>query len=349
MLIGKSFYNITSQTGKKYYLCRMNQRIRYIDTAKGICICLVVAFHCNLLHYSEGLDNMLGVIRMPLYYFLSGLFFKLYDGYGSFVVKKVNRLLIPFLFFYLLTSVLLPNILYHFLGYNFETVVGWRSLYAFIYPEEFPNIPIWFLWSLFVSNIIFYAVILSSKGRESILFISVFILGLAGFALNHFHINLPAFIDNSLLYAPFFFSGHYAWKRGYLQSTFSRASLGFALPVLLVISYVLSNLDADCMWVQMPCFWISGIAGIFFVLFLSRLVDSLPLITYYGRYSIMILVSHLVVIQCLQKLWMSFLPNVQLSDTLIFIATLLLSLLLIPLMKKYIPYFVAQKDLLHSI
>ena len=325
----------------------MNQRIGYIDTAKGICICLVVAFHCGL-HYNESVDNMLGVIRMPLYYFLSGLFFKRYDGYSSFAVKKVNRLLIPFLFFYLLTSVLLPSLLYRFFGYHFETIVGWRALYAFIYPEQFPNIPIWFLWSLFISNIIFYGITKVCRGRDGILTTLVSLLGLAGFALDYYHINLPAFFDKTLLYAPFFLFGHLVCKRGFLQNRLSGWLLGTALPVLLGISFVLSNVDADNMWVQLPCFWISGTAGIFFVLFLSRLLNHLPLITYYGHYSIIILVSHLIVIQCLTRLLLpAGMPDGLPSNLLVFTLTLLLSLLLIPLMKKYIPWFVAQKDLLY--
>ena len=133
------------------------QRIEYIDTAKGICIALVVAFHCNL-HYDESTDQMLSCIRLPLYYFLSGLFFKQYDNYSFFLIKKINKLLIPFLFFYLVTSILLPNLAHYFLYYQINTVVGWRSLYAFITPEKFPNIPIWFLWSLFLSNIFFYVI-----------------------------------------------------------------------------------------------------------------------------------------------------------------------------------------------
>ena len=212
----------------------MNQRIEYIDTSKGICICLVVAFHCGL-HYNEGIDNLLGAVRMPLYFFLSGLFFKLYDGFGSFFIKKVNKLLIPF-FFYLLTSVALPNFLHHFFGYHFETVVGWPSLYAFVYPEEFPNIPIWFLWCLFISNILFYIIVLVCRGRDKLLVPLVFLLCLTGYAIDYYQINLPAFIDSSLRYFPFFFLGYYTNQRGVLQKKFTAKTLCWALPTLLIIA-----------------------------------------------------------------------------------------------------------------
>ena len=44
--------------------------------------------------------------RMPLYYFLSGLFFKPYNGFFNFAIRKANKLLIPFFFFYFCTGVI---------------------------------------------------------------------------------------------------------------------------------------------------------------------------------------------------------------------------------------------------
>lgn len=285
---------------------------------------------------------------MPLYFFLSGLFFKLYDGFGSFFVKKVNKLLIPFFFFYLLTSVVLPNILHSFFGYHFETVIGWPSLYAFVYPEVFPNIPIWFLWCLFISNIIFYLLVLVSRRREKLLVLLAFLFSLAGYILHHYEINLPAFTDSSLWFFPYFFFGYYTTQRGFLQSKLSWITLCWALPALLVVSFVLSNMESDIMLVQMLRCWIASMAGIFFVLLLSRLLGRIPLITYFGRYSIMILVSHLIVIQVTHKVFNGIIPDGLPINLLSFLVTVLLSLLLIPLMKRYIPWFVAQKDLFPS-
>ena len=47
-------------------------RIKFVDTAKGICILLVVMYHAGLV------DNdtpCLSMLRMPFYFTLSGLFF----------------------------------------------------------------------------------------------------------------------------------------------------------------------------------------------------------------------------------------------------------------------------------
>ena len=75
-------------------------RIEWIDTAKGICILLVVYSHVYmgdhpaLLHFQD-------YFRMPLYFLLSGLFFKTYNNFHNFFIKKTNKLLIPFVFAYI--------------------------------------------------------------------------------------------------------------------------------------------------------------------------------------------------------------------------------------------------------
>ncbi len=54
------------------------QRIEFIDLAKGLCISLVVLFHIH--SFETTTETALRFFRMPLYYFLSGIFFREYTG-----------------------------------------------------------------------------------------------------------------------------------------------------------------------------------------------------------------------------------------------------------------------------
>ena len=84
------------------------QRIQYIDLAKGFCILLVVASHILAFYRTQlPYDSVLKCFRMPLYFFLSGVFFKQYENFGGFVKRKINKLLIPFLFFYVTLGIIL--------------------------------------------------------------------------------------------------------------------------------------------------------------------------------------------------------------------------------------------------
>ena len=81
----------------------IKKRVEWIDLAKGVCIILVVITHIFLVSgVSFSLDSKMTSIRMPLYFILSGLFFKQYEGFKGFLTRKTNKLLIPFLFFFLL-------------------------------------------------------------------------------------------------------------------------------------------------------------------------------------------------------------------------------------------------------
>ena len=123
------------------------------------------------------LQDALESFRMPLYFFLSGLFFKPYEGYIVFLKRKVNKLLIPFLFFHIVSCFIIPLLN----RASFE----WHSLWDFLFVQSgSTNIPLWFLICLFWLNQIFYAVYkVAFAGRWPVPVIVILSLsiGLAGF------------------------------------------------------------------------------------------------------------------------------------------------------------------------
>ena len=126
---------------------------------------MVVLYHiCIHLHDRPYAIRLLPVFLMPLFFFLSGLFFKEYESFGGFLLRKVNKVLIPFAFFYIVTSFALPNIL-NFFGFavSHTQSLGISGLWAFITEEQFANNPIWFLWALFLMNIYFYVILVLTK------------------------------------------------------------------------------------------------------------------------------------------------------------------------------------------
>ena len=76
----------------------MKERIEYIDVAKGISIFLVALYHSNLWqHFSEILEP-LSLIRIPLFFLLSGIFFSWQILPKVFFIKKTESLLKPYFF-----------------------------------------------------------------------------------------------------------------------------------------------------------------------------------------------------------------------------------------------------------
>jgi len=328
----------------------MKQRIDYIDLAKGFCIILVVFNHsCRIAGLERyPLHDATCIMRMPLYFFLSGLFFKPYDSYKGFLIRKINKLLIPFLFFRIVSCIITPFV-------N-NTPFEWHKLCDFLYaPLSAPNTPIWFLMCLFWLNQMFYGIyVIGSKSKFPITVIAglSLLLGISGFKLGQTPYNINAMnIGTAMTATPFFCAGYlfkshtdilYPNKWDKYLPLFIILCAGYTIWLAKPASYFENQYDAN-IWVTYTC----ALAGVLCVMFISKLINYLPLVSYFGRYSIMILVTHIPIVQRLVVV----LNYYELSiGWQIFFSTLIVMLsylIFIPLMKKYLPYVTAQKDLIN--
>lgn len=323
------------------------KRIVYIDLAKGFCIALVVIFHAKgVLEMKYSSDPFFASFRLPLYFFLSGLFFKDYGGFHLFFIKKVNRLLIPFLFFYFCFSVIMPNVLHYFLRMNFDTVVGWPSLWAFLWPGQYPNIPIWFLWCLFLMNVLFYFFYIIDKKMISNGCWVIVVICIVSGVVGNYYINAYGKdfgnVFKALQCMPFFCFGFLFKKYKGLQKL-TNMSVSFIL-LWIVFLFGVTLFLSICY----PLFFISGMTGTLLVLFTAKLIGRMPLFSYIGRYSIMVLLTHGLLIRLFTPLCKHLNAAVE-SNMIIFLLTLTILLsyyLLIPLMRRFLPYVTAQKPFL---
>ena len=334
-------------------------RIEYIDLAKGLCIILVVMFHCDIyfFHKEYMFNTMIGnTFRMPLYYFLSGLFFKTYRGFFDFTLKKTNKLLIPFCFFYVCTAVLIPLILQRCnINVGVKSVIGWHSFIDFYY-EKFTNIPLWFLLSLFEANIIFYFCLICVRKcinsfKVTVLGLLMFIIGFIGLYLGRVNINLPMFVDTTMTTLPFFAIGYIfrIYSNILIKNKYDKYWPLFVL-FLVGITYGLSG--GETMFIENKfdinpfVFYIRGITGTLCILYLSKAIVRLPFISYIGRYSIMILLTHLLVLAVISMIINRFIHNADWAYFITVCITLASYIVIIPLMKRFLPYVTAQKDVL---
>jgi len=302
-------------------------RIPYFDLAKGVCILLVVWFHLTeIFGVHTVFDTYLYAVRMPLYVFLSGLFFKSYGGIWQLVKKKTKRLLVPFCFFYLTTSVLLPILLHKFCGIEFRTGDDWRLLYAFLTYDDYPNIPLWFLWALFMLNVSFYVL---QRYIKSEVLLGLCCLGLS--ILLGYVLNLPASISKAFGYFFFFYLGSLVHRRNLLDAMPVRFVFPAAF-ILFVVLGLFSPANDVLAFVQQI---LLSVVGVLSLLLLCKVIGHLPYVSYVGRYSIMLLVTHEPLIRVLSIL---HIDN-------IFVCFLLLAasyLLIIPFMRRYMPHVTAQ-------
>lgn len=77
-------------------------RLHYIDIMKGITILLVLMFHAGSFFLELSCGSWCNIGKayfMPVFFFLSGMFFREENNWKSFVSKNVRSLLVPFFCF----------------------------------------------------------------------------------------------------------------------------------------------------------------------------------------------------------------------------------------------------------
>jgi fucose 4-O-acetylase-like acetyltransferase len=126
------------------------KRVSFIDIAKGLSILIVVLGHTLLLGNSlEKLNIVMGIFRLPFFFFLSGIFFSTKKNFLSYSIIKFDGLVKPFISTIVLVSILrlmtsnATSTFHHFLRMLYGTgdSIGW------------PWSPMWFLphlWTVFV-------------------------------------------------------------------------------------------------------------------------------------------------------------------------------------------------------
>lgn len=337
-----------------------SKRVEWVDTAKGICILLVVLHHCaQVLQASYPLQRDFLTFRMPLYFILSGLFFKQY-GFKVFILKKTNKLLIPYVFFYVVTGVLIPVAVYRLFGHTivFYDGYGPEAVLSIFSERIICNPSIWFLFCLFEVNLLFYLLYFISehfKRSTVILGVLSLMVGLFGLFLAYKRIKLPYYIDSSCTAIPFFFFGYYLRNHTSILTTVNtRKSVGLSVVFILVsalvihfFNYGLLSMIENSAGGLKGCAQVYpyGIMGTMSVLLLSKMIGKIPVLTYIGRYSIIVLCTHIYVIHLVNQ-FVRVAEGSSMRLPFVFIVTVLGCLALIPLFKKYLAYFTAQKDLI---
>ena len=130
----------------------LTKRIDYIDVAKGIGIVMVVMGHNDFALISPFAHKLIYSFHMPMFFFMSGMFFKPDMPFWAFIQHRYNRVLRPFL---------LTILLIYFASISFSKVsllMASRRLLKAMYANGYylDWVQLWFLPHLFVVSLFAY-------------------------------------------------------------------------------------------------------------------------------------------------------------------------------------------------
>lgn len=329
---------------------RNDRRIDFIDLTKGLCILLVVMMHVGGAFEKLDSHAMISSFCMPLYFFVSGLFFKSYEGFAGFAIRKINKLLIPFIVFYIGSFLLMYGLSKVAPG-TFRLPIRWSELLLVAQGHELLrfNPPIWFLVALFNCNMLFYIVHYLRNKHLPALFLATMLLGALGFWLGKQRIELPLYLDVAMTALPFYFAGFWIRRYNFFlfpHHRFDRLILPLVALAIVVMYFTAAPLGMRTNSAGGTIFqtYTAAFAGIFVVMLLCKKMKRVTVVSYLGRYSIITLGIHGPLLFFLRPAIAALVTNAWLQSILLLLLTIGICLLCTPLIVKYMPHIVAQKD-----
>lgn len=289
----------------------MIDRSVHVDVSKGISIALVALAHSKLQLYFPLAFESLGLLRLPLFFFLSGIFFNGAEIFSTFFKKKFNSLLKP----YLVTLFVLL-----FLDFIFSGRIGALSIFGVVYGvgHTIKWMPLWFLPHLFLlycfSYLLFYVFNLNNKSLLYRLFFLFFLFFVGSFFIrvfknfnvligseNIFLGGLPLSLDVVLLSSGFFILGSF-FKFHVVNFKPHVFAFLFSIIVFIVIAInTEAKIDFNFRAYDSPVFsTIGAFSGIYIAIFssfyLSKVFFVEKILVYLGRSSLFILIFHQFII-----------------------------------------------------
>ena len=327
----------------------MPERIKWIDSVKGIAMLLVIFGHTYSL--SSNYREIIYSFHMPLFFILSGYTFLFSSNLTTFyekVKKNFIRLYLPVLIVFLITLFFkaLSNIeiinqdfiinalktLLYSSGINFDRNGEFIAELGYS----------WFLVSLFEIKI-FYD-FLNLKFSKIMLYIILFFLFYIGLDCTISKTYLVLNLDVTLMVFPFFMFGIYL-------STLDNKKMIFLNPIInlviwtLIFLYILvqdSRIElAAREYSIIPLGYICGISGSIFMFWLCKKFASIKhlnnLLTYVGKHSLLLLCVH-----CLdfvyEALW-----NITNNETLNGIIRFIIDLVIVCILLKILEFIKMKK------
>lgn len=305
-------------------------RINWIDELKGFILLLVCLAHTNInIPFLGGnLIVILSAIRMPAFFFLSGLLFSIrrYPDISSYMIHKTKVLLIPYILLSLLFSFLDPR-LYDLsqlekqsylipLLSSFEVHSSSEFLlmeFCSIFYSGIPitTVPLWFVLALFFVSLLFFCIHHIFQGKAKCITIYAIFCLITGWILNLYNLILP-YCFSAVFTASFFFSLGYLTKRIIKYMTDLREiKLGLIIILLSSLYLYAVNINGPIglmtneLGDNLLGYILSTVGGIFLIvsifILLNRFVNKSMLqgiLKNIARNALVILAVHYWVIKC---------------------------------------------------
>lgn len=241
-------------------------RISYLDFLKALMIIGMVELHASGHDAKWWNPDSINTI----FFFISGIFFSSKSDFKDFAVKKIRTILIPFLWFYILSYPI--HLMIYLWDYRSLSMLPYGSIFDLFEINSRAdylsvNVPLWFLLCLFVCELIYYPISKLPKWAVASILTVIAIFGQWIYS-----IPTPFMINNAIFWLIFFGCGNLCgksmisvFKNRQSAWIFSCISLvvGIALYFLLATENDAPITRTNAVLIYLPyCFAFSGFASL---------------------------------------------------------------------------------------
>lgn len=309
--------------------------------------------------------------RMPLFFFVSGFFFR-QRPFKVFLVRRLNTIFLPFLFFYVFSvlvigmkyeiiELLFPSIDYISIGSFDEyalSITHLIDIYAPAGSDEFAAVPfnvaLWFLPALFFIQLIFYG--LKKHLRRSWLIVAVCgLCYLLSIVQKQHQVVGPFFLPRVMEYLIYYGSGCLFGQKlvDWLENADFRHLLG-AFLVLSGLLYAVGFRQSEHLFMQHVLLNLGIGVFIPLVFIFFKAACRFPFFRvfgFFGRNSLVVLSLHLLILSILDSTWRRILPpgilgDLFTSNVIKFIIIVGFCSVSIFIFNRFFPRLVGKKDLI---
>lgn len=313
-------------------------RVHYawIDTAKGIGIILVIMGHCMFPCHA-----LIDMFHMPLFFILAGITFSM-KPFDHFIISKINRIMVPYVFWVLISSIL--NLLPH----------NYSGPY---------NGPLWFLSALFTSLIFTYLLkCIKNGGVKCVILIASWVITYLFIMYND--VTFPFSLRIALLSSVYIYIGI---RLKCLKEILSHKKQICAFAVITILGYlglfgyVYTTYHPTGSYVSLDIFsenyvlvFICSIIGTLATIGIAKLVDENRVLSWLGRNSLMLMCVHFPFAQTL-NVWIS---NLDIYNTVSgkamlaiweYVVVFMISIGITMVCRKHIPALTGYKPFISNI
>jgi fucose 4-O-acetylase-like acetyltransferase len=271
-------------------------RIPFIDIGKGLGIIVLITITHNYF-LPDYILNIDGYILMPFFFFLSGYVFNGNQEKNIFIKKKIESLILPYIFFsfvgflfYLIINKFEINVLNEIEIYFISILSGTPKLLGKYYCN-----PLWYLYSLFWMNMLFL-ILQKIKSISKYIILALLVFVSVHLQAYKYELGDSYFANFDVIFiSSVFFEIGLIVKKIKLEQYKFYPIITIILGSIIVIFTSIFNSRTILAYAKIDnilLFLLISIVGIFFYISLSFSIKKSTILEFFGKNSLNILGLH---------------------------------------------------------